>query len=240
MGREFVKQLSGLYTDLDEIWVFARRRDRLEELKRDTPVTLRIFAGDLLQKQIYEELENALTETKAEISVLVNAAGFGKVGKVEEIACDDELSMIDLNCISLTHMAKVCISHMTKGSHMINLASAAAFCPQPGFSVYAATKSYVLSFSRSLRAELEDRKISVTAVCPGPVATEFFDVAGKKENSGAKDAVMAKPEAVVKKALRDAKKKKAMSVYGVTMKLCHVATKIVPTGLILKLMKNVW
>ena len=105
--------------------------------------------------------------------LLVNAAGFGKTGTVEEIAKEDkklQLRMIDLNCRGLTEMTCTCLPWMHKGTRIINLASAAAFCPQAKFAVYAATKSYVLSFSRSLAAELKEKGIFVTAVCPGPVS----------------------------------------------------------------------
>ncbi len=240
MGREFVRQLNKTYADLNEIWVVARRKERMEELASEITVPIRMFVGDLLQKEIYEEIQSALAKEQAEVAILVNAAGFGKVGKVEDIACEAQLDMIDLNCISVTHMTKICIPYLKKNSQIINLASAASFCPQPSFSVYAATKSYVLSFSRSLRTELEDGEIHVTAVCPGPVETEFFGIAGKEDMNGIKGAVMVKAEAVVAKAICDARRNKAMSVYGLPMQLCRIATKIIPHGIILKLMKNVW
>lgn len=240
MGREFARQIEHLYKELDEIWVVARRRDRLEELKSLLTTKVRMFEGDLLKNEIYEMLSEALKKEHPNIRMLVNAAGFGKVGSVIEIACDDQVNMVHLNCISLTHVTKLCIPYMTKGSRIINLASASAFCPQPSFSVYAATKSYVLSFSRSLRVELEGEGICVTAVCPGPVATEFFHVAGKKEKNAAKEAVMAKPAAVVKKALLDARDGKEVSVYGIPMKLCRIATKLIPHSIVLKVMKAFW
>ena len=87
--------------------------------------------------------------------------------------------MVDVNCRSLTRMTLLCLPFLRAGSRIVNLASASAFCPQPYFSVYAATKSYVLSFSRSLGEELRKKGIVVTAVCPGPVDTEFFKFSGK-------------------------------------------------------------
>lgn len=240
MGREFVKQICYLYKGLDEIWVIARRKDRLEELKEKVNTKIRVFEGDLLRADIYEMVSAALEENTPDIRMLVNAAGFGKVGNVKEIPCEDQVQMVQLNCGALTRMTKICLSHMSKGSRIVNVASASAFCPQPEFSVYAATKSYVLSFSRSLRAELSNEGIYVTAVCPGPVETEFFLVSGKKENNGMKDSVMAKPAAVVKQALLDARDGKAVSVYGVPMKLSRIATKIIPHSVILEVMKHFW
>lgn len=240
MGREFARQIEFLYNDLDEIWVIARRKERLEELKKQLSINVRVFTGNLQYNEVYKEIESTLEEFNPDIKILVNGAGFGKVGNVEEITCKDQTDMIYLNCIALVRMTKLCIPYMLKGSHIVNLASASAFCPQPGFSVYAATKSLVLSFSRALREELLGQAITVTAVCPGPVETEFFNVSGKKENNGMKDSVTAKPEKVVKKALRDAEKGRTMSVYGLSMKLCRIATKLIPHGIILKIMKLFW
>lgn len=240
MGREFVRQIECMYNDLDEIWVVARRRERLEELVQQTKTNVRMFVGDLQNDEIYKEIETNLKSLNPNVDILVNAAGFGKIGYVDEITCKAQIDMVHLNCMALVHMTKLCISYMRKGSCVINLASASAFCPQPGFGVYAATKSFVLSFSRSLRVELENKGIGVTTVCPGPVETEFFKVSGKKENNGMKDSVTAKPEKVVSKALRDTRKGKALSVYGISMKMCRIATKLIPHSVILKIMKLFW
>jgi short-subunit dehydrogenase len=236
MGREFVKQIPYLYKELDEIWIIARRRERLETLAGLSPVTLRIFEGDLLSEHIYAEFQDALECERPDIRMLVNAAGFGKKGKVSDIAEKDpyiQMQMVDLNCWSLTMITIACLPYFSKGSRILNIASAAAFAPQPSFAVYAATKSYVLSFSRGLGAELMDKGIFVTAVCPGPVDTEFFEVSGKI-TSPLKNAVMAKPGRVVKKALLDSKKRKAVSVYGVPMKAVRAGARIIPHHLIMK------
>lgn len=240
IGKEFVKQIEHLYKELDEIWVIARRRDRLEELKSCMLTNVRILEGDLCQNNIYEEVKLLLKEKKPNIRMLVNAAGFGKIGEVKKLSTEEQLDMIELNCKALTHMTKICIPYMTKGSRIVNIASAAAFCPQPSFSVYAATKSYVLSFSRSLRIELSEDEIFVTAVCPGPVATEFFEVAGQREQNQMKAAVTVKPEVVVKQALIDARDGKELSVYGAAMKGAEAATKLLPHSVILKAMKKFW
>lgn len=240
MGKEFAKQIEFLYKDLDEIWVIARRKDRLEDLKSQIFTRVRIFEGDLCQEAVYETLQKELEKLQPNVRMLVNAAGFGKIGTVKELSTEEQLGMIELNCKALTHMTKICIPFMCRGSRIVNLASAAAFCPQPSFSVYAATKSYVLSFSRSLRTELSDEQIYVTAVCPGPVATEFFEVAGQKKKNTVKDVVTVAPEAVVRQALIDAKEGKEMSVFGAPMKSAKVATKLLPHSVILKAMKKFW
>ncbi len=126
---------------------------------------------------------------------------------------------------------------MKKGGRIIQFASAAAFVPQVDFSVYAATKAYVLSFSRSLNEELKKDKISVTAVCPGPVDTEFFKIA-EKGNSGFafKKGFMVNAQDVVFKALLDSYKRRAVSVYSFYMQAFRVLCKVIPHSLILKIM----
>lgn len=238
MGREFVKQIGHFYRSLDEIWVIARREDRLKELQKQSVVPLRIFDGDLLHRPIYLRFKKALLTEMPDVRMLVNAAGFGKSGTVEEILEEDkniQLEMIDLNCIALSRMTFYCLPYMSEGSRILNLASAAAFCPQPSFAVYAATKSYVLNFSRGLGAELRKKGIIVTAVCPGPVDTEFFDVSGKTENPW-KKMTMVKAPKVVRKALLDTRAGKSVSVYSVPMKGARAASKLLPHDLILKLM----
>ena len=237
MGKEFVKQISYFYQSLDEIWVIARRKERLMELQQFSRVPIRIFEGDLLKRPVYHTLKHALEEEMPDIRMLVNAAGFGKTGTVETICREDkntQLEMIDLNCIALSRMTFFCLPYLSQGSRILNLASAAAFCPQPMFTVYAATKSYVLSFSRGLHEELKARGIVVTAVCPGPVDTEFFEVSGKMDNLW-KELVMAQAPDVVRRALLDSRAGKSLSVYGGMMKAARIASKLIPHGWILKL-----
>lgn len=234
MGREFVRQLGYFYKNLDEIWVIARRKERLEALAKESRVPLRIFAGDLQKKKVYKELRDALEKEQPDLRMLVNSAGFGKSGSVEEISSEKfriQTDMVDVNCRSLTRMTLLCLPFLRAGSRIVNLASASAFCPQPYFSVYAATKSYVLSFSRSLGEELRKKGIVVTAVCPGPVDTEFFNFSGKPQNI-LKKLTMAKADRVVHQALKDCRSGKSVSVYGIPMKLTYFGTKLLPHGLL--------
>ena len=234
LGREFVRQIAE-QGKVEEIWVIARRRDRLEALQSISAVPIRVLALDLTRPGDMEYLRNTLQDELPDIRILVNAAGMGRMGPTVDIPAKDNDAMIDLNCRGLTEMTCTCLPWMHKGTRIINLASAAAFCPQARFAVYAATKSYVLSFSRSLAAELKEKGIFVTAVCPGPVDTPFFEVSGKLPG-GMKEAVMADPVQVVKQALIDAKYKKEVSVYGTAMKGAEAATKVLPHGMILKAM----
>lgn len=237
MGREFVLQLDSFCPSLDEIWVMARRGKRLERLAMQSQIPLRIFEGDITKKKIRRALRAALLDEKPALRILVNAAGFGRTGTVAEIAAEEpfiQTDMIDLNCRALTAITEICLPFMRKDSRIINLASAAAFCPQPSFAVYAATKAYVLSFSRALHMELKSKGIYVTAVCPGPVKTEFFRVSGELTGT-LKKLTVAGTQAVVRKALQDSLAKKQLSVYGPPMKAARAGAKLLPHSLIMKL-----
>lgn len=238
LGREFARQIPKLYQNLDEIWVVARRAERLNELKMELKVPVRIFDGDLNQDYIYKKLGIALGKSHANVRMLVNAAGYGKIGTFCEYGWKEETGMVDFNCRSLTRMTALCLPYMHCGSRIVNLSSAAAFGPQPGFAVYAATKSYVYSLSMALGRELKGSGIYVTAVCPGPVDTEFFDHTGK-EVASVKKKFRADAKDVVRKALIDSARGKKISVYGLSMKAAWVASKIVPDSVIVAVMEKI-
>lgn len=238
MGREFVKQIANRYRKLDEIWVVARRKECLLELSNEVLATLRIFDLDLCEKKDLAELENALEHDNPNVRMLVNSAGCGWLSDFDESSPAKWENLLDLNCKALTLVTHMVIPYMKKGSRIINLASAAAFAPQPGFNVYAATKAYVLSFSRALNAELSKSEITVTAVCPGPVKTEFFAVADPDNSTKFfKKIFMADAGKVVTKALNDAKIGKDISVYGLGMKGFLILSKILPHKFIINIMK---
>lgn len=237
MGRDFVSELLK-ETAVEEIWVVARRRERLEAMCRKFPDRLRAISMDLTRMSSFERLESLLAEEEPEICYLVNAAGAGRMGKIKNIDYHDHAFVLDINIRALTCMSRICLPYMKKGSRIIQLCSGSAFLPQPGFASYAASKAYVLSFSRALRQEVRGNGISVTAVCPGPVKTEFFQAAGS-EVSPFKKRFMAESKKVVKKAMRDAKSGKELSIYGGSMKLVHLCGKVLPVRVILTVMDKV-
>ncbi len=237
IGREFAKQIPKLYKHLDEIWVAARRTERLKELEKCIPVPVRIFDGDMQRNYIFERIGRELDRQKADVRMLVNAAGYGKTGGFDSIKPEEQLGMIDLNCQALTKLTRICLPYLSNGSRIVNVASAAAFAPQPGFAVYAASKSYVYSLSLALRAELRSRGIVVTVVCPGPVDTEFFLRSGSLPNSF-KDSVKADAGEVVRQALIDSVRKKPVSVYGTAMKILRAASRILPDSLIAEVLRR--
>jgi short-subunit dehydrogenase len=236
IGREFARQISQRYGKMDELWIIARRKERLSELEKELRLDVRIFAMDLTNPEDMKQFKEHLEEVKPDIKLLVNCAGYGKVGSFEELDLEEQCGIIDINCKALTMFTGVCLPYISSHSRIINVASAAAFCPQPRFNVYAASKSYVLSFSRALNCELKDRKITVTAVCPGPVDTEFFDIAGDNNNEF-KKKMRVPVDKVVDKAIRDAALGNELSVYGTMMKTAELGSKIVPHKLLMKIFK---
>lgn len=239
MGREMAQIINDEIISLDEIWLIARREERLIELNHLLDCPVKILCFDLLDDFSIIQYENLLQKHKPNIRFLVNAAGFGSIGDFQDLTLENQSEMLKLNTQVLMQMCKISLPYMHKNSRIINFASAAAFLPQPGFSIYAASKSFVLSFSRSLNVELTKRKIYVTAVCPGPVKTEFFDIA---EESGKipvyKYLFMANPYKVCKKAFMDSIIKKDISVYGTGMKAFLLCSKLLPHKLIFRIMKS--
>lgn len=236
MGREFVYQISKKYKTIDEIWVIARRIDKLNELVGEiNNVKIRALQFNVADEADMIRFKMLLIQEKPEVRVLVNSAGFGIIGTFEQLDTDNS-EMCRVNCLGLTKMLELVIPYMScSRGNIFNIASSAAFMPQPSFATYAATKSYVLSLSRALNKELRSRNITVTAVCPGPVKTEFFDVA-EKHNSAKfyKKLGMAKADKVVELALKDGFHGRAVSVYGPVMKGFRWLSKILPHEFMLK------
>ena len=181
LGRSFIRQLDR-QGGLDEIWGVARRRERMEELAAQLSTPMRSLALDLTKTESVETLRALLQETGADVRVLVNSAGFGKFGTYGDMTLQETADMIDLNCRAAVALTAAAIPHMSRGARILEICSSAAFQPLPGFNVYAATKAFLLRYSRALRWEVAPRGIKVTAVCPGWIKTEFMQVARDTKN----------------------------------------------------------
>ncbi len=240
MGKEFTLQLAPILHKTDEIWLIARRKDALEELVTNTEELIgnsahksgkkprvKAIPVDITDDAQLSNFAELLMIQNAGISVLINCAGTGIYGAFENLSRDETAQMVRLNVFALTQMTKFCLPYMRRGSTIIQVASGAAFLPQRDFAVYAASKAYVYYFGKALRKELKSKGISVTVVCPGPVDTPFLSHAYGRygQMSLIKKITMAKPENVVRKALRDCKKKKSVSIYGIPMKLLYLLTR---------------
>ena len=237
IGREFAVQIARKYGKLDEIWLIARRKELMKELENHLRVPVRIFAMDLSDDSDLHQFQEYLEEYKPDIKILINSSGFGKIGRIDSQDVIEQGSMIDVNCRALTIFTGICLPYISSHSRIINIASAAAFSPQPNFAVYAATKAYVLSYSRALNVELKERQITVTCVCPGPVDTEFFNVAGDSEGSTFKKNFRVPADKVVTQAIKDAALGNELSIYGIAMKMAKGATKVLPQKAIMSVFK---
>lgn len=233
MGREFVLAIDREY-QLDEIWVIARREERLLELQAECQTKIRPLVLDLLERQSFEVYRALLEEIKPKIQVLVNAAGCGLFGAFTSMELEKQLDIITLNNHALTAISYLSIPYMYKGSSIINLASNSSWQPVPYINVYGASKAYVMSFSRSLGVELEERDIHVMAVAPGWIKTEFFEHAIHDNTIQYFDRFYTAKQVVVK-AMKDLKKKKAVSILGFPVRMQVRLIKFLPVSLVMKI-----
>ena len=233
MGREFVHHIDHNFC-LDEIWVIARRKDRLEELKTECKTALRVLPLDLLDDESFHIYRMLLEEVRPEIQFLVNAAGFGLFGSFTDMDLDTQLDSVRLNANALTAFCHISIPYMPVGSHIINLASNSSWQPVPYINVYGASKAYVMSFSRALGVELKSRQIHVMAVAPGWIKTEFFDHAIHDDTITYFDRYYT-AEQVVTRAMKDLKKRKAVSILGFPVRMQVRLIKFLPVSLVMKI-----
>ena len=212
IGREFVFAVDREET-LDELWVIARRAERLEELREKCRTPIRPVVLDLSDPDNIEVYRALLQKEQPEIWLLVNAAGCGVFGPFAEKDLQAQLSSAKLNALALTAMCHVSLPYMKEGGRIVNMGSNSAWQPVPYQAVYGASKSYVLNFSRALGRELRPRRIHVMCVCPGWIRTEFQAVAHHDEYIRYVDRWYG-PDEVAAQAMKDLKKKKTVSILG--------------------------
>ncbi len=234
MGRRFAETAAERFGGFDEIWAVARRLDRLEALKEQLPCPVRPIAADLSDPASFREMEALLKAEKPCVKLLINASGFGKFQAVADSRPEDNLNMVDVNCKAVMAMCQLCLPYLADGSRVINIASVAAFQPIPFINVYAATKAFVLSFSRALNRELAPRGIRVMALCPFWTKTEFFDRAVVGRDAVVKKyVVMYDPNDIVDRAWKDLARGKDVSVYGAVARGQKLLVKLLPHSLIM-------
>ncbi len=238
IGAEFAKQIDRL-EGLDEIWLVARRKDPMETMSQTLKHPVKIFPADLTKPRELQPFYKALVRSKAQIKILVNSAGSGKIGYFENLPLEDHLDVINLNCKALVGFTYLCLPFVEQGT-IYQLASVAAFIPQPNFSIYAASKAFVLSFSRALNQELKEKGNRVIAVCPNPVETEFFKNAGNDcQASAIKKIGVEKVERVVAVALNKLKTGRDISLSGFWSKVIYLASRCIPHRIILPIEKRI-
>lgn len=256
IGRAFLEEISkehGAYgcVPFEEIWAVARHVEKIVETKallgdeRIVPVKADVSSGEDMNM-----IADRLASEKPQVGLLINCAGMGVKGLVGEHPSKALEDTINVNCTSLAKLTRLCLPYMISqktlwtadnSPRIINIASSAGFLPQPGFAAYAASKAFVISFSRALHYELSACNIVVTAVCPGPVRTDFQRRAtggAQSEFTGFRKHVVADPVKLVKAAIKASRKGKQILVYGFSQKALHVCSKIFPTSWILSIEKN--
>ena len=232
IGREFALVISERYK-YDRIWLIARRENRLYETASLMTTPAEIIPTDLSCTESLEKLNEKLEKEKPVIGLLVNAAGFGKFGSVESQKTEDIGDMIDVNIKALTLITRMCLPFMAPNGAIINMASASAFLPLPFMNVYSATKAYVLEFSRALADEIKNSGVSVTAVCPYWVNTEFIPVAKDTPQGDSINNFLfiTYPFRVVKKALDDNENDFLYSYPNIVPVIIKMLTCVLPESL---------
>ena len=239
MGKEFVLQL-GKYVDVDEIWVIARREAALKALQSQVSTPVRPVVLDLLDSKSFETYAALLEEEKPHVKLLVNAAGFGKFGKFENISLEDDCRMIDLNSKALVVMTRLTLPYMERGSHVLQLDSLSAFQPVPYITTYGATKAFVLSYCRAMNRELRQSGIRMMAMNPFWVKTEFFSHAFQTNQSEVQHFhPLYEAKNVVATGLKDLyKTKKDISIHGLHAQLQVLGVKLLPHKLVMSIWLN--
>lgn len=225
LGAEFARQCAARG---EETVIVARRRDRLEALAKEIGGKVHVIGADLAATGAASALIAEVGRLGLSVDTLVNNAGFGLTGKFAALPLGRQREMIDLNIGTLTELAHLVLPAMLERGwgRILNVASTGAFQAGPGFGVYFATKAYVLSFTEALHQELKGTGIKVTALCPGPTATEFGEVAGMKSPKFA--ALAADAAGVVRAGLQGLDRNKAIVIPGIANKISANTSRFLP------------
>ncbi|MEZ0296771.1 MAG: SDR family NAD(P)-dependent oxidoreductase [Candidatus Methylacidiphilales bacterium] len=235
LGAEFARQLA---PQVGTLILTARRWDRLEALKTELTaahpgLVVHHYCGDLAQPDVPEAIVRWLGEQGVRVDILVNNAGLGDFGSFATSHWGKVRNMLMVNMVALTELTHRLLPGMIerKEGTIINVSSTAGFLPIPDFAVYAATKAYVCSFTEALYTELSGTGVTVTALCPGPVPTEFGSVASRPDGGrrfNPADFLKVSPEEVVKQTLCGAKKGRARVIPGWIIKVPILVVEALP------------
>ncbi len=231
LGRAYVDAVLELFPEIDELWLIARRADRLEKIAKAYPQKKLVpIPMDMADMKNFQMLQNKLETEKAEIKLLINDAGISFGGHFEEQDIEKMLGMIDLNVKGATAITRVCLPFIQNGGTILEVASTSAFAPNVNLVVYCATKSYVSAMCTGLREELKSRKINVCAMCPGLMLTE---ISGKLTAQQQRLPQIDVKKAAVK-SLKAAKRGQSVYTTGAFYKGYRLLAKLIPVNLMVK------
>ncbi len=232
LGAEFAKCLAAQGYRL---LLIARREAKLQEVAQSIPTVADVLPLDLTTADACDIVIDYLKTHQLQPSLLINNAGFGAFDPALEIDINKQEAMIDLNVKSLTKLTLTMATLMKKArkGQILNVASIAAFCPCPNLAVYGATKAYVLAFTENLAAELRPFGVTVTALCPGPVRTDFWTVAGV-DRTQSFDFCMSEAKDVVRDGLKALQNEKLSVTSGMMNKTLYGVIRCVPRSLSLR------
>jgi short-subunit dehydrogenase len=239
LGREFARQLVAEYPEVEQLWLIARRKDKLEEVAASLSRPAVCLALDLCDPMSFTAFQEKLLSEQPEVHLLVNDAGCGYLGNLGETDTALETRMIDLNLRALTAITNLTIPYIPRGGRIINVSSIASFCPNARMTVYSSTKAFVSHFTVGLSEELRKKGISVTAVCPGPMSTEFCDVGNITGNSAMFATLPYCDQVhVAHGTLMAAKHRRTIYTPTVFYKIFRLVAKLVPVKLMTKFTKT--
>jgi short-subunit dehydrogenase len=224
-----------------ELVLVARREAQLTTLADEIAAAGRprptVLSVDLGQQDAVPEIAAALAARGLEPQIVVNNAGFGLAGSAAVLSRDEQLAMIDLNVRTLTALSLTFVDSVARHrGGILNVASVAAFMPGPGMAVYYASKAYVLSFSEALHQELRPLGIKVTALCPGPVPTEFQARAGLREERAQSALLSLSAERVARLGYHGFMRGRRVVIAGVGNKIAVFLVRIVPNAVLMPLL----
>lgn len=224
----------------------ARSGEQLLSLKKELSasygVKVEIFAIDLSLPGAAFSVSQFCLENELPVSVLINNAGYGVWGKFESIVLEEQLNMLQLNInavVELTHFILPILKQQPQ-SYILNVSSTAAYQALPTFSLYAASKAFVLSFTRGLRHELRSQSVSVTCISPGPIDTGFADRAGLSMLSEMAAKFNMMPDDVAEIGIKAMFAKQSEVVPGFTNKISAFAARLLPKSLLEQIGANIY
>lgn len=240
LGQEIVRQLGDMFPKIECYWLIARRADRLESLAISLPgKTTVCLPLDLCDPMSFVRLQEKLTAEQPEVCLLVNNAGCGYLGRIGEVDTASQTRMVDLNLRALTAVTNIVVPHMPRGGRILNVSSIASFCPNPRMTVYSASKAYVSAYTVGAAEELRARGITVTAVCPGPMATDFLEVGNIAGNSKMFERLPYCDQVrVAAGALRAAREGRTIYTPRLFYKFYRLLAKVTPVKLMVKFAKT--